>query len=681
MGSDALTPSRDKKGMDLVDEINWKLFAPLSIEGSTLLIENQDLPDGMAVRLGGVGGVILRPQEAQELLLNLLTGESWVNSRLVWASPRLHIGQRGFTLNERAKLALIETLQSLLVESQGTNTSPAPKQSWQRAMLELSQTTFSSIDEALPKVSDMLTALGLSGVSLWLREEGQTHGFMQTASYPSEPTGQQLTAESYPVYFEVLSRNIIIPIEDVRQDARMTELRNFILERGIGGLLQVVIHGQSGMHGILWIESQSTRDWTQSEETLGIALGQIFERILRPTKEEIRVAPSEQKGLLVRRPEFDNSLNQAISLAQRHSRLISLIRIKIEGITRSQIEQAAREIAGSLRQSDSLTYLGEPGFAVLLTEVREDGSVSRVANRVYARLGAILPGMKIAVGVADFPAAGSSPEALWKHAEDSTSLALETGGGIRMLTPRATELQEAISNDGLTLHFQPVFDLGKLDLVSVEALSRWPQHRKTESAGDFVSLAEKSGLLGAQDRWALEKVLDQVAIWRPSGVGAVFSANISNETLYDHNFPMQLQEMLVMRDLSPEVLALEIREDSIMADLETASRGLEILKHLGVQIALDNFGSSPLPLTQLKKLPLDWIKLSPMLSTVENSSLAKASIAMVHAVGAKAVAKGLEEQAQLNRMRDLGADYGQGHILGWPVPAEDLGALLVWGIQ
>lgn len=107
-----------------MNEVSWKLFAPLSIEGATLLIEHQDMPPGMAIRLGGAGGVVLKPQEAQELLLNLLTGESWVSSRLVWAAPRLHIGQKGYNLNERAKLALIEALQSLLIESQDVAVNP-----------------------------------------------------------------------------------------------------------------------------------------------------------------------------------------------------------------------------------------------------------------------------------------------------------------------------------------------------------------------------------------------------------------------------------------------------------------------------------------------------------------------------------------------------------------------------
>jgi len=663
-----------------VNEVSWKLFAPLSIEGATLLIEHQDLPEGMAVRLGGVGGVVLRPQEAQELLLNLLTGESWVSSRLVWASPRLHIGQRGYNLNERAKLALIEALQSLLVESQGVAVNPMPKESWQRSVLEFTQSHFNSVEEALPRLGEILIGLGLKGVSLWLRHDVERI-LRLSGHYPEANPPGDLDAQNCPVYFQVLERNLLISVDDARQDARLAELRDILIRRGIGAALQVVLHGENGLHGVLWLESLQPRKWNASDETLGVAIGQVVERISRPLKEEARVQAPERKSLAVKRPEFDINVSQAILLAQRHSRSLALIRIRAEELNKSQIEQAAREIAFSLRQSDSLAYLGEKtGFAVLLSEIRWTGGASRVAHRILGRLRTSLAGTKMGMGIALFPQDGATAESLWDKAENACQSAMNTGGGIRLLTPGASELQDAISHDNLTLHFQPVFNLGDLELVAVEALARWPKPKGMHQAGDFLPLAEQVGLMSSQDRWSLDKVLDQAALWRPSGVNARFSANISGETLSDPNFPYHLKEMLASKHLGADILIVELREEAILADLEMSSRILEILKHLGVVIALDNFGTTPLPLTQLKRLPLDWVKLSPALSNADNASLARAAIEMVHAIGAKAVAKSLEEQSQLTRMKELGADYGQGHILGWPVPAEDLGALLVWGI-
>jgi EAL domain-containing protein (putative c-di-GMP-specific phosphodiesterase class I) len=199
-------------------------------------------------------------------------------------------------------------------------------------------------------------------------------------------------------------------------------------------------------------------------------------------------------------------------------------------------------------------------------------------------------------------------------------------------------------------------------------------------AGEFLPLAEQVGLLGSQDRWTLDKVLEQAALWRPSGVKSRFSINISGETLTDPYFPNQLQELLAGRRLTADILMLEVQEHDLLEDLGASSRALEILKQLGVLVVLDNFGHQPLPLTQLRKLSFDWVKLHPSLLAAENVPLAKATLELVRAVGAKAVAKGLEEQAQLTRMKEMGCEYGQGHVLGWPVPAEDLGALLVWGI-
>jgi EAL domain-containing protein (putative c-di-GMP-specific phosphodiesterase class I)/GGDEF domain-containing protein len=662
-----------------VNEVSWKLFAPLSIEGATLLIEHQDLPSGMAVRLGGVGGVVLKPQEAQELLLNLLTGESWVSSRLVWASPRLHIGQKGYNLSERAKLALIEALQSLLVESQGVAVNPMPKETWQRSLLELTQARFASVEEALPRLGEILMALGFKGICLWLRDSNE-RTLKLVGQYPEASPPEDLLPVRHAVYFQVLERNLLIAADDARQDARMTELRDILISRGLGAVLQVVFHGENGLRGVLWLESIQPRKWSSADETLALAMAQVIERILRPLKEEIKIQTPERKSLAVRRSDFELNLAQALALAGRHGRSLALMRIRIEGMNKAQTEQAAREIAYTLRQSDSLAYLGDQGFALLLSEVRWTAGASRVAHRLLGRLRAALSGLKVGIGIAMFPQDATSVEGLWNQAEQACNSALETGGGIRLLTPGATELQEALSQDGLTLHFQPVFNLSDLELVAVEALARWPKPKGLHQAGEFLPLAEQVGLMSAQDRWALDKVLDQAALWKPSGVNARFSVNVSSETLADPNFPTLLQEMFTAKRLPTDIIIIELREEAILSDLETAGRSLEILKHLGVSIALDNFGTNPLPLTQLKRLPLDWIKLNPALSSSENATLAKAAIDMVHAVGTKAVAKGLEEQSQLTRMKELGADYGQGHILGWPVPAEDLGALLVWGI-
>ncbi|RDI95936.1 GGDEF domain-containing protein [Meiothermus sp. QL-1] len=663
----------------MVNEASWKLFAPLSIEGATLLIEHQDLPSGMVIRLGGAAGVVLKPQEAQELLLNLLTGESWVSSRLVWAAPRLHIGPRGYNLNERAKLALIEALQALLVEAQGTAINPMPRETWQRALLEVSRQRFTGLEEAIPKLGEILIGLGFKGLCLWLKESNEPL-LKPAGQYPETALPGELSSERHPVYFQVLERNLLIAAEDIRQDARLNELRELLLGRGTGAVLQAVLHSEAGLRGVLWLESAQPRRWAPSDETLALAVTQVIERILRPLKDELKIQAPERRSLAVRRSEFEINLAQALSLAQRHGRSMALMRIRVEGMTRPQTEQAAREIAYTLRQSDSLAYLGEQGFALLLSEVRWTAGASRVAHRLLGRLRAALAGLKIGIGIAMYPQDATSVEGLWAQAEQACAKALETGGGIRLLTPGASELQEALDRKSLTLHFQPVFSLTDLELVAVEALARWPKPRGLHQAGEFLPLAEQVGLLSAQDRWALEKVLEQAALWKPSGVNARFSVNISAETLIDPNFPSFLQEMLSAKDLPADILILELREEALLSDLEAAGRSLEILKHLGVAIALDNFGTNPLPLTQLKRLPLDWIKLNPALSISENAPLAKATIEMVHAVGAKVVAKGLEEQSQLTRMKELGADYGQGHILGWPVPTEDLGALLVWGI-
>jgi EAL domain-containing protein (putative c-di-GMP-specific phosphodiesterase class I)/GAF domain-containing protein len=635
----------------------------------------------MAVRMGGAAGVVLRIQEAQELLLHLLTGESWVSSRLVWASPRLHLGQKGYNLNERAKLALIEALQTLLVEAQGLGSiAPVavPAETWQKTILELAQTQLSSPEDAVHRIGKVALDLGLKGASLWLREQGE-RTLQLVARYPEASAPVVVSQTEHPVYFSILERNLIVPIDDVRQDARVTELREMLAGRGIGSILHTVVHNENGVRGMLWLENAHPRKWSSQDEMLATSLGQILERAVKSTRLEVKVG-QERKTLALKRADLELNLSQALSLAQRHGRSLALIRLKAEKVSKHQHELIARELNASLRQSDALAYMGDEGFALLLSEVRFASGASRVAHRVLGRLRGALGGAKVGIGISLFPQDAAQAEGLWQQAEKACMQALDQGGGIRLLTPGVSELQEAISRDTLTLHFQPILRLSDLELVSVEALARWPKARGMHQAGEFLPLAEQVGLLGAQDRWTLDKVLEQAALWRPSGVKSRFSLNISGETLTDPYFPNQLQEMLAGRRLTADLLMLEVQEQDLLEDLEAATRALEILKKLGVLVALDNFGHQPLPLTQLRKLAFDWVKLHPNLLATENAPLTKATLELVRAVGAKAVAKGLEEQAQLTRMKELGCDFGQGHVLGWPVPAEDLGALLVWGI-
>jgi EAL domain-containing protein (putative c-di-GMP-specific phosphodiesterase class I) len=667
-----------------VNEFNWKLFAPLSIEGSTLLIEHQELAEGMAIRLGGSAGTVLRAPEAQELLLHLLTGESWVSNRLVWAAPRLHLGHRGYNLNERARLALIESLQSLLADSQEVGGGSQSQDSWQRVVLQLAQGQFASLEQALPRLGEAtLKLLGLESLSLWIRDPDTRH-LRLAARYPQINTPERLiTAQDNPVYFATLERTLLITVEDAKTDARVAELRGMLTTWGVQSMQQIVFHGEGGVLGVLWLENVQPRSWSAEKEVLALALGHLFERqIYQPLGEGPRVVLQSRKSIGLRLPEFEAQIAHSIALAGRHRRMVGLVRLQIEGLLPGQNEAAAREIASCLRSSDAITWLGAQGYALLLSEIRWASGAARVAQRILQRLRSALGhSFKIAIGIAIFPQDASAVPELWERAEQACTQALEDGGGIRLLTPGASELQEAITRDNLTLHFQPVLRLSDLELIAVEALVRWPRGRgQPKQAGEFLGTAQQAGLIVVQDRWTLERVLEQAALWRPSGVNAYFSLNLSGETLTDPAFPTRLQDLLQAKRLAPEILVLEVREEALLWDLEASIRTLALLREMGVTIALDDFGTSPIPMDQLKRLPLGWIKLSPLFANPDNAALAKAAIEIAHAIGAKAIAKGLEDQSQLTRFKEMGCDFGQGHLLGWPVPAEDLGALLVWGI-
>jgi EAL domain-containing protein (putative c-di-GMP-specific phosphodiesterase class I) len=666
--------------MGPVNEVTWRLFAPLSVGGQTLLVEDQE--EG-SIRLGGSQGAVLQPRDAQELLLHLLTGESWVMPRLVWAAPHLQIGARTYTLNERARLALIETLQALLAEQPGLSpTNPTVQDSWQRALVELAQSSFPNPHTALTQLSQKALGLfGLEGLSLWLASPG-TFELKLLWSYPHPKSDEVLSPKGAPEFFSLINRSLLISSDEVEGDFRLRELLPLLRRRRVAALLQVTLHSEGGPLGVLWLEAHQPRSWRPEDHMQALSLSQLLERQLRSFRLE---APREEEAIWtlptnlgVSQSEFEAYLRQALALAQRHGRALALGQLYLEGIGPKEAERCLAILSQTLRQSDAVCFYAPNHIAVLLSELRQTSEAYRVGQRILRKLReGLTPEIHLALGLSVFPELAGSAEELWQQAETAAQKAREAGGGLRLLNPKAEELQ-ALDQGSLTLHFQPILQLTDLKLAAVEALLRRPNLRTTQNASELLPLLQQTGFMKLQDQWGLERIAEQAARWQTLGTSLRFSLNLSEEALLDPSFPRMFQKILSNYLLSGERLILEVREESLAIDPTEVAKVLKALQASGAWIALDDFGIHPLPLAQLKRFPLHWIKLAPVLSQHEYQELARAAITLAHGIGALAVAKGLEEQSQLTRMRELGCDLGQGYLLGWPVPTEDLGALLSW---
>lgn len=244
------------------------------------------------------------------------------------------------------------------------------------------------------------------------------------------------------------------------------------------------------------------------------------------------------------------------------------------------------------------------------------------------------------------------------------------------------EIEQAIAMDELVVYYQPVWDLKLAKLVAGEALVRW-QHpsRGLLAPGAFLPLAEELGLLGAIDNQVLQVACKQLGLWDRSGDPSLediqVSVNVSAVDLYEELLTAvstQLEEY----DLMPRRLVLELTETTIMANVEAGRECLRGLKELGVRLALDDFGTGYSSLSQLQTLHFDLLKIDRSFVSAGDEptlSLAETIAGLAQMLDLRVVAEGIETESQLARMQELGCHYGQGFLIGRPMPADQLAEL------
>jgi len=217
----------------------------------------------------------------------------------------------------------------------------------------------------------------------------------------------------------------------------------------------------------------------------------------------------------------------------------------------------------------------------------------------------------------------------------------------------------------------------------VEALVRW-QHptRGLLAAGEFVPLADELALAVPIGRFVLQQALAQLSKWRARRPEMTLSVNISPRQLRDPTLPTLLSEAIRVGELDPAAIYLELAETGLAEDPDQMVRALHAVKETGVRITIDDFGVGALSLAWLTRMPVDALKIHESFvagldAGAEYASLLGALVELGHALALDVIAEGVENEAQLEQLRELGCDAVQGYAIGRPVTAEELEALLV----
>lgn len=340
--------------------------------------------------------------------------------------------------------------------------------------------------------------------------------------------------------------------------------------------------------------------------------------------------------------------------------------------------------------------VGGQEFALLLPTGAADVPAADVAATVLASLEApfLLSGVQVlaraTLGVADTrDDPGVTAEDLLRHADVALRSAQRTGVPMEHYAARLTatsaerlalvaELQSGIARGELVLHAQPQVRLSDGALVGVEMLVRWNHPRRgLLFPGDFVPLAEQTGLDRALTAWVLETSLRALAAWRSCGLDLTVSVNVSTGALCDRSLPASTQDLLDRYGVAGHCLVIEMTESALLTNTSLAAEVLQGLSALGVRVSIDDFGTGFSSLSHLQRLPVDEIKIDQgfvgtMLEDDDDAAIVRSVIELGTALSLSVVAEGIEDERVYHALRALGCDVAQGYLVARPMPIGDV---------
>ncbi len=362
----------------------------------------------------------------------------------------------------------------------------------------------------------------------------------------------------------------------------------------------------------------------------------------------------------------------------------------------------AQRLARQAPPGATVARMGSDEFAVSVEDVDGDevGTLSERVQQTFATpfdLAGTELWVTASIGVA-VGTGGGEADVLLREASAAMHRAKQRGRGrvevfdevMRSAAPWRSaaehELRAALNSDQLRLRYQPIVDLTDRTMVGVEALVRW-QHpaRGLLQPGDFIPLAEASGLVVPLGAWVLNEACRQAAQWQQSGGvrrTLMLTVNVAAQQFAETTWVSQVAAALAASGLAAECLVLEITESALMDDTEVSARTLGDLRALGVRLAIDDFGTGYSSLAYLRRMPVDFLKIDKafvdgVTGDAHESALARALVKLAATLGLTAIAEGIERREQADVLAALRCRLGQGMWLGPPEPPASITDRLV----
>jgi PAS domain S-box-containing protein len=381
--------------------------------------------------------------------------------------------------------------------------------------------------------------------------------------------------------------------------------------------------------------------------------------------------------------------------------------------------QIARRLTTCLRGADTISRpqsniadlslsdntLARPGgdeFVVLAEELHDPSDAIRMSERIRDRLGVPFTVdeqeivISASIGIAFSGSAGAEASDVLRDAEIAMYRAKRAGKARCEVFDSAmqadavkrlqleTDLRRALDLDEFRVHYQPLVSLEKGHIVGFEALTRWQRPQGIVMPGEFIGVADETGIILPINRRLLREACQQLRHWHalfPSKPPLAISANVTTKQFAQPDLASQIGEILQQAGVDPNCIDLEITENVAMADAERSAVVLAELKALGVRLSIDDFGTGYSSLCRLQQFPFDTLKIdrtfvSGMGHDAETREIVRIIVMLAHNLHLRVVAEGIEDEEQLFMLKRIGCQLGQGYLFSKPADAESIEQLL-----
>jgi diguanylate cyclase (GGDEF)-like protein len=425
------------------------------------------------------------------------------------------------------------------------------------------------------------------------------------------------------------------------------------------------------------------------------------------SKELQRIATTDELTGLANRERFSEAIQERVADAKEGGggqfavMLMDLDRFKEINDTLGHhygdvlLRDLGPRLVSSVGPGGLVARLGGDEFGILLEpDVTALPAVEQQVSRLTAVVGEPFSVDELSlevgasIGIARYPEDGEDSHALLRCADIAMYAAKEAQADYKVYAAEQnqhsvrrlsvlSDIRHALASDQIVVHYQPIVDLDDLRVTGAEGLVRW-QHPELGliPPGAFVQTVEQTGLIGPLTRYVLERAIAECAAWRKDRGELSVAVNLSVRNLLDRDLPREIERLLDVYGLPADALQLEITESMIMSDPDRAVATVTRLSALGVRMSVDDFGTGYSSLANLRRLPIDDLKIdrsfvSPMLNDESDLIIVRSTINLGHDLGLKVIAEGVEDGDTLQRLALLGCDLAQGYHLSRPLPPSD----------